>query len=135
MRFDGMDESLLQAAQDRDMENARVFWRETSEANKARLWTRIQRTESDPLNECVVRMAQLGMTAVALEAIRRDKPPILDIDVLTVNAELLGALKLLMDQVDYTSKACGMMEPISGVLDAAIIKRVKTTIAHVEGGK
>jgi hypothetical protein len=43
--------------------------------------------------------------------------------------ELLAALRLLLDQVDYTKGACGLTEMVGACLDAKVIDKCRATIA------
>lgn len=43
-------------------------------------------------------------------------------------AELRGAIRLLLDQVDYTAGACGLTESVGACLDAKVIDRVKAIL-------
>jgi len=47
-------------------------------------------------------------------------------------SELLEALHLLLDQVDYTKGACGMAEMVGACLDARFIDQARNVIARVE---
>lgn len=56
----------ISATQDQDLEDAKRWWAETSEANKIRVWTKIQAAYDDPLMEIMSRFAQVGFTQVAM---------------------------------------------------------------------
>lgn len=47
--------------------------------------------------------------------------------------ELIAALKLLLDQVDYTVGACRLTDMVGACLDHKVIKRVRAVIAKAEG--
>lgn len=57
---------------DQDMAQAVTWYKHTSEDAKKLLWLRIQRTcdAQNPFTSCMGRMAQIGMTQVAIEAER-----------------------------------------------------------------
>ena len=42
---------------------------------------------------------------------------------------LASALRLLLDQVDYTAGACRAAEMVGAVLDTAVIRRVRDVLA------
>ena len=68
MKPDWRNLARLEMEQDQDIAGAVEWWNNTSDADKIRLWMRIQRPEQNPLIECLTRMAQIGMTAVAIAA-------------------------------------------------------------------
>ena len=45
---------------------------------------------------------------------------------------LIEALRVLLDQVDYTSGACALNEPVGGVLPTEIIRKAKDALAKVD---
>ena len=65
--------AVLRGCQDQDMELAKRWWRESSDEDKAELWSAIQDDDTLPVMEQMVRrFAQVGMTEVALRA--EEKP-------------------------------------------------------------
>lgn len=67
--FDDVDQ--LQGCQNRDMENAMLWWAETSNKIKLKVWMDLQEFDDHPFGEIVLRFAQIGMTHVAIEALER----------------------------------------------------------------
>lgn len=65
------DVAALQACQDQDMENALRWWTTATNEDKKRVWDAIQRTYPTAVQEVVSRFAQIGYTAIALEAEKR----------------------------------------------------------------
>jgi hypothetical protein len=48
-------------------------------------------------------------------------------------AELVAALHLILDSVDYTAGACGLTEMVGAVLPTVVIERARAAIAKAEG--
>ena len=48
------------------------------------------------------------------------------------NQRLRDALGVLLDQVDYTSGACRINEPIAGVLPAGVIRLARLALKETE---
>ena len=46
-----------------------------------------------------------------------------------INGQLQIAIKLLLDNVDYTNSACSVTEMVGAVLDIAIIEKAHAAIA------
>lgn len=65
------DQIKLKALTSNDMHQALEWWAHSSEEDKLLVWAEIQRLHNDPVQEVLSRFAQLGFTAVALEAQRR----------------------------------------------------------------
>ena len=53
-------------------------------------------------------------------------------DLMDENARLRDALGVLLDQVDYTSGACRINEPIAGVLPAGVIRLARLALKETE---
>jgi hypothetical protein len=58
------------ARQDQDMAQAVEWFKEQSNEDLAELWGMIQQNYENPMLEAMSRMAQIGFSAVALEAFR-----------------------------------------------------------------
>lgn len=56
----------LRALQAEDMANCLKWWRESRGDDRMRVWDRIQQAGKTPLEEVVLRFAQLGMTEAAI---------------------------------------------------------------------
>ena len=65
--------AVLRGCQDQDMELAKRWWRESSDDDKAEVWSAIQDDDTLPVMEQIIRrFAQVGMTEVALRS--EEKP-------------------------------------------------------------
>jgi len=48
-------------------------------------------------------------------------------------SDLIAALHVILDSVDYTAGACGPTEMVGAVLPIVVISRARETIAKAEG--
>jgi len=62
------DLNALRSEQEKDEAAAVTWWKDATDADKLRVWARIQQTRSRQIDEVVSRFAQLGMTHIALLA-------------------------------------------------------------------
>jgi len=66
--IDWKDVARLTHEQDQDVENGLKWWRETPDHIKLAVWMAIQKQHANAIDETISRLAQVGMTHIALLA-------------------------------------------------------------------